>query len=189
MSRALLLQIDVHRLGVHFLAADGHKFLLGPEGAGILFCDRDLLDRLEPTNVGWLSVVNASDYGNYDLTLKPSAARFEEGSHNLLGFIGLGASLDLLLEVGVDKVEPYLLDYTDRIIEGLRSRGCAVVSSLDPRERSAIIAFKPAQMASDTAHQRLCAAGVFCALREGAVRISPHMYNDEEDLERLWSAL
>ena len=87
--------LDVRKTPVDFLAADGHKWMLGPEGAGIAYIRREHLDRLRPIGVGWHSVVHASDYTQIELNLKPTAARYEGGSQNMAGMLGLGASLEL----------------------------------------------------------------------------------------------
>ncbi len=92
--------LDVQATPVDFLAADGHKWMLGPEGAGLFYLRREHLDRLRPIGVGWHSVVHAADYNRIELELKPSAARYEGGSQNMVGFIGLAESLELLLEFG-----------------------------------------------------------------------------------------
>ena len=83
------------------MAADGHKWLLGPEGAGIFYLRRELLNLLHPVGVGWNSVVGARDFSRIDFTLKPHAGRWESGTLNVAGITGLGASLELLLEIGV----------------------------------------------------------------------------------------
>src|SRR4030067_100565 len=92
--------LDVRKTPIDFLSADGHKWMLGPEGAGIAFIRREHLDRLRPIGVGWHSVVHAHDFTHIELKLKPSAARYEGGSQNMVGMIGLGESLRLLTGLG-----------------------------------------------------------------------------------------
>ncbi len=87
-----ILPVDVRAMNIDFLSADGHKWLLGPEGCGVFFCRRELIPSLRP-EVGWLNVVNALDYGNYDFTLRDDAKRFECGSYNIPGILALNASL------------------------------------------------------------------------------------------------
>ncbi len=94
--------LDVNDLGIDFLAADGHKWMLGPEGAGIAYIRREHLDRLRPLGVGWHSVPKGQDYTHIELNLRPTAARYEGGSQNNAGMIALGASLKLLMELGID---------------------------------------------------------------------------------------
>src|SRR5262249_25232934 len=95
--------LDVNEMGIDFLAADGHKWMLGPEGAGIAYIHREHLGRLRATAVGWHSVVQ-SDFTHVELNLKPAAARFEGGTQNSAGLIALGASLKLLLDLGMESV-------------------------------------------------------------------------------------
>src|SRR5262249_41607809 len=96
--------LDVRATPIDFLAGDGHKWLLGPEGAGLFYLKREHLDLLRPIGVGWHSVEHASDYSRIELKLKPSAARYEGGTQNMVGFLGLAASLELLLECGTASV-------------------------------------------------------------------------------------
>ena len=80
-----MLPVDVQAMKIDYLSADGHKWLLGPEGAGIFYCRRELIERTRPLMVGWMNVVDAQDYGDYDYTLRPDAGRFECGSYNVAG--------------------------------------------------------------------------------------------------------
>ena len=107
-----IFPLDLRNMPIDFLAADGHKWLLGPEGAGILWVRRELVDRLHPVGVGWNSVVGATDFSRIDFTLKPHAGRWESGTLNVAGITALGASLALLLEIGLDKVG-------ERVAEGV----------------------------------------------------------------------
>lgn len=97
--------IDVVATPIDFLAADGHKWMLGPEGAGLFYLRREHLELLRPTAVGWHSVAHSSDYARIELNLRPNAARFEGGSWNMAGFLGLGASLELLLAYGAKAID------------------------------------------------------------------------------------
>ncbi len=178
------LRLDVRQAGVDMLSADGHKWLLGPEGAGCLFVSERVLEELEPTNVGWMSVTNRDDHLSYDLTLRADAARYEEGTHNLLGISGLSSSVGLLLQFGPDRVEERVLGNTAELVEGLLARGCEVVSSQRPQHRSGIVAFRRPDEGPQATCARLCSRGIRCGVRGGAVRLSPHFYNDAEDVAR-----
>ena len=93
--------LDVQRGPIDFLAADGHKWMLGPEGAGIFYVKREHLKLLRPINVGWNSVSQGNDYTRIELNIREAASRYESGSQNLVGFIGLLGSLQTLLQFGL----------------------------------------------------------------------------------------
>jgi selenocysteine lyase/cysteine desulfurase len=185
--------LDVHALDIDFVAADGHKWLLGPEGAGLLYVRRDRLDELRPLGVGWNSVVHSHDYGHVELVLRPEAARYEGGSLNMVGVHGLGASLELLAGCGLSPSGTAIADrviaITDFACERLRALGAEIVSSRLAEHRSGIVSFDlpgrdPARL------RRACReAKVALSCREGHVRISPHAYATEDDVDRLIDAL
>ena len=122
------------------MAADGHKWLLGPEGAGLFFIRREHLDRLRPLGIGWSSVVRSYDFSTIDLTLKPSAARYEGGSMNSAGLIALGASLDLLAGIGLSAIGQRVLDIAKLTCQRLEEVGAVVVSPREDACRSGIVA-------------------------------------------------
>ncbi|NOX53484.1 MAG: aminotransferase class V-fold PLP-dependent enzyme [Planctomycetes bacterium] len=181
--------IDVRRTPVDFLAADGHKWMLGPEGAGLLYIRREHLDRLRPLGVGWNSVRHAGDFTNLQFDLKPSAGRYEGGSYNMGGLLALGASLKLLLQYGLENIFRRVMQLTDLLCEKLQSCGAVVVSDRSEAHRSGIVAFElPGQDPLEV--RRICRrAGVVLNCRAGRLRVSPHAYNNEEDIDRLIAAL
>ncbi|MBW3597475.1 MAG: aminotransferase class V-fold PLP-dependent enzyme, partial [Planctomycetes bacterium] len=145
--------LDVRRDGVDFIAADGHKWLLGPEGAGVFFVRREHLERLRPMNVGWHSVRHWTDYSHIELSLRPEAARYEGGSQNMVGVAGLGASLDLLTKAGVgpdaSPVAERVLAVTDHACRRLEEAGAVIVSRRDPDHASGIVSFQLPGRAND----------------------------------------
>jgi selenocysteine lyase/cysteine desulfurase len=183
------LPIDVERCGIDFLAADGHKWLLSVEGCGLFFCARRSLDILTPRVVGWRSVANNRDFDSYHMELEPSAGRFEEGTPNTPGIFALGAAIDLLLEIGVEAIARRVLDLTDTAVRGLTERGAEVLSPRGAGEASGIVSFRLAGEDPADTVRRLQAEGVFVVARRGAVRASPHFYNDAGDIDRLLGAL
>ncbi len=181
--------LDVGRTPIDFLAADGHKWLLGPEGAGLLYVRRPHLDRLRPLGVGWHSVVQGSDYNRIALDLKPSAARYEGGSQNMAGFIALAASLELLLHYGPDAVGRRILEITDLACRRLAAAGAPIASPREGEHRSGIVLFDVPGRDPQQVRAQLERAGVVVRLRAGKLRISPHAYNNEEDIDRMIDAL
>jgi len=181
--------LDVNQLDLDFLAADGHKWQLGPEGAGFAFIRRAHLAGLRPHGVGWHSVVHAGDFSHIELKLKESAARFEGGSHNMAGFLAWGASLDLLIQLGIENVAAAILDFTDQACTALKQAGAEILSPRQPEFKSGIVTFDlPGRDAMEVRRQCL-EQGVVLSCRGGHLRISPHAYNNGEDLQRLLTAL
>jgi cysteine desulfurase / selenocysteine lyase len=186
--------IDVNEFDIDFMAADGHKWLLGPEGAGIAYIRRKHLDQLRAIGPGWHSVNPGQDYTHIELNLRPGAARYEGGSQNNAGMLALGASLRLLSELGTKNVSAAVLDITDRACERLINIGATIISDRRPdhrggEQRSGIVSFElpgrdPMDMKRFAKKQ-----DVIFGCRAGRLRISPHAYNNEEDLDRLIDAL
>jgi selenocysteine lyase/cysteine desulfurase len=181
--------LDVKATPIDFLAADGHKWLLGPEGAGLFYTRREHLDLLRPLGVGWHSVEHAGDYGRIELKLKSSAARYEGGTQNMAGFIGLAESLERLLDLGTAAIAERVLDIADLACRRLREAGAVIASPHDGPHRSGIVAFELPGEDATTVRQRCLAAGVVLSARSGKLRISPHAYVNEADVERLIAAL
>ena len=185
--------LDVRRTPVDFLAADGHKWMLGPEGAGILYIRRDHLDRLRAINVGWNSVRQGSDYSKIELNLRPSAARYEGGSQNLVGTLALGASLQVLSSFGLgphsSAIGSRVLDVTDQACAQLAECGARIISRRDNVHSSGIVAFDWPNSDPLALRKHCLANQVVLSCRGGHLRISPHAYNNSDDLQRLTDAL
>src|SRR5271157_2833528 len=119
--------LDVRSMNIQAFAADGHKWLLGPEGQGLLYVQQDWQDRIPPVEFGWTTVAAFNDYSSRDMTLRSDAGRYECGTLNTISLYGHRASLDLILEIGVDHIAPALLSLTARLAEGAASLGYEVL--------------------------------------------------------------
>ena len=183
------IEVDVKSCNVDILAADGHKWLLAPEGAAIFYCADAKREKLINTNVGWSSVVNPRDFLNYDLTQKPDATRFEEGSYNSVGLYGLKAAIDLLLDIGIPTIEASVLKLTKRLIEGLKAKGYRVITPKADSARAGIVIFESEQHTPDEIYEMLHAENIITAARGSGVRVSPHFYNTASEVERLLEVL
>jgi selenocysteine lyase/cysteine desulfurase len=185
-----VLPLDVRKTPIDFLSADGHKWLLGPEGAGLFYVRRDLVDLLRPVGVGWSSVVGAWDFATIDFRLKPHAGRWESGTLNVAGIAALGASLELLLEVGIAAVAERVRELTDYFCEEAESAGLEVYSSRRPGEWSGVVALNPPAGVDPGEVVRRCRQeGIVFNHRAGRLRISPHAYNTPEEIDRLVQVL
>jgi cysteine desulfurase/selenocysteine lyase len=184
-----MFPLDVRRTPVDFLAADSHKWLLGPEGAGLLYVRREHLDLLRPLAVGWNSVKHANDFTHIELIVKDSAARYEGGSYNMAGLHAMGASLALLLGYTREQMAERILATTDEACRRLTAAGATVHSHRDGGHASGIVAFDLAGQDSMQVRKQLLAHGVATGCRAGRVRISPHAYTNEADLDKLIKAV
>ncbi|MFO7906446.1 MAG: aminotransferase class V-fold PLP-dependent enzyme [Pirellulaceae bacterium] len=181
--------LDVRRTPVDFVAADGHKWMLGPEGAGVFYVRREHLDRMHPLGVGWNSVRHAGDFDNLALDLRASARRYEGGSPNTVGLLALGASLRLLAEMSLaaerSAVADRVLRVTDSACSQLQEAGARVLSDRAGACRSGIVAFDIPGQDPNKVRQSCLREGVVLSCRGGKLRISPHAYTNQEDIERL----
>lgn len=184
-----VIEVDVKSCHIDILAADGHKWLLAPEGAAIFYCNREKLEKLINTNIGWASVVNPRDFLDYDLTQKPDATRFEEGSYNTVGLYGLKAAIELLLEIGISQIENYVLELTATLITGLKTKGYQVITPNDDLDRAGIVIFESEKHSPTELYELLFEKNIITAERGTGVRVSPHFYNTEDEIRSLLDAL
>jgi cysteine desulfurase/selenocysteine lyase len=181
--------VDVRRAHIDALAADGHKWLLGPEGCGILFVSQEFQDSVRPMEFGWTNVAGYADYASRDMTLRPDAGRYECGTLNTIGCYGLRASIGLLLEVGVEGIAPAVQRLGDLVAEGVLSKGYEVLGSRSQANGAGIVSFRKTGSEAGDILRRLNSAGVTAAARAGWVRVSPHFYISPDDIGRMLEAL
>jgi selenocysteine lyase/cysteine desulfurase len=184
-----VIPIDVEEMGIDFLAADGHKWLVSPEGAAVFYCRRELLDQLRPISVGWKSVANYANHSQIDFRYPDSAARFECGSMNVPSIVGLGASLKLLHEVGIQTISARVRDITNHLVRELERIGAEVFSPRGAGEWSGIVSFDLPGCEPRRAKKHCLERQVVLSYRAGRLRASPHFYNNEADIAALIDAL
>jgi len=184
------IPLDVNQCGVDFLSAHAAKWLLGPIGIGFLYCRRDRLAKLDLAMGGWQGVVDPRRFFRYNSDWHPDSRRFEVGSLNHLGIAGMGASLELLLDVGIERIEARILSLTDLLITRLKGAGYKIITPHACREeRSGIVSFVPGERDPEPLAQQLKAAGIIVSARGPCIRVSPHFYNTEAEIERLIAAV
>ncbi len=183
-----VLPVDVNEMCIDFLSADGHKWMLGPEGLGFFYCRRELIPHVRP-EVGWMNVINAQNYGTYDFTLRSDAKRFECGSYNIPGVLALGAALDLLLEVGIGTVWGRVSALTGMLAEGLTRKGYRIISARTEHESSGILSFISPTLNHNDIIKQLEDRKIIIVQREGRLRVSPHFYQDESHIDSLLNVL
>ncbi|MGD0199647.1 MAG: aminotransferase class V-fold PLP-dependent enzyme [Bryobacteraceae bacterium] len=181
--------IDVRKARIHALAADGHKWLLGPEGCAVLYVQKDLQDSIEPVEFGWTNVANYHDYASRDMTLRADAGRYECGALNTVGCFGLQAAIEFLLEVGIDRIAAHVQALGDRIAAGVAARGYQVLGRRTPASGAGIVSFRKEGLDAHHAVSRLRERDIIAAARQGWVRASPHFYIAPREIDRLLEAL
>jgi selenocysteine lyase/cysteine desulfurase len=178
--------LDVKKTPVDFLAADGHKWLLGPEGAGLFYLRREHLERLHPVGVGWNSVKNEHDFHKIVYDLKDTAERYEGGSQNVAGLLALKASLDVLSRFPAEQIAWRVLEITDYACRRLTEAGAIVLSDRSAEaNKSGIVSFEVPGRDPVAIRRHSFENNVILSCRAGRLRISPHAFNDETDIERL----
>jgi selenocysteine lyase/cysteine desulfurase len=180
---------------VDFLAADAHKWLLGPCGAGVLYVRRELQEKLNPPLYGWHNVRCPNFVAQDTIEFRINATKYEAGTHNLLGIVGLIASLELAQEIGVDNIAAELLRKRAFLMPALLAKGFTVLNAdAKPENASGIVTFYQPGKDSTALNQKLADAGVIASLRsdrkgQNYVRLSPHFYNTDAELQRVLDLL
>lgn len=183
--------LDLARTPVDIVSGGAQKWLCSPWGAAFAYVRRDLIVQLDPPATGWLSQASAGDFSrflDYDPTWRTDAQRFEVGSLPIQDFVGMNATLELFLELGPVSIERHVATLVDRLISGLGARrDLELYTPRDAARRAAIVAVRTPDVAADS--QRLRAANIVHAVREGAIRLAPHFHNTADDIDRALALL
>ena len=182
-----VMPFDVQACQADFVMADGHKWMLGPEGLALFYCRRELQPMLTLRQYGWHMLEDMGDYERRDWRAADSARRFECGSPNMLGIHALQASVGLLLETGLEKIYQAVSRNISYLIDNMKSNGANILSESAPHRRAGIVTFERPGLDMRQLHRYLMENGVICALRGGGIRFSPHFYTRESDLARALS--
>jgi len=182
------MQIDVERDDVDFLTNACYKWLLSPPGAGYLYVKKELIEKFEPPYVGWASVkqdiFETTDFWDiWSLKLSETASRFEVGSPSFISLMGATEALKLLLNIGIENITRRILRLTDHLIEAVKNLGLKLQTPEESPYRSGIVNFKidkPQELA-----EKLKQKGIIVSARTHGIRVSPHFYNTEEEIDRL----
>ena len=181
--------IDVRAAHIDALSADGHKWMLGPEGCGVLYLRREVQDDVRPIEFGWTNVAKYFDYSSRDMTLRADAGRYECGTLNTIGCYGLRASIDFLLEVGIENTAPAIQALGDRIHDGVRAMGFETLGKRTPHTGAGIVSFRKQGIDAQMIVRKLKDAGIVTAPRQGWVRAAPHFYIAPEEIDRMLAEL
>jgi cysteine desulfurase/selenocysteine lyase len=181
--------LDVRAAHIDALAADGHKWMFGPEGCAILYISRELQERVEPVEFGWTNTAGYEDYGRRDMTLRPDAGRYECGTLNTISCYGLRAAIEFVLEAGVERIGSAVLALGDQVAEGAVRRGYELIAPRTSANAAGIVSFRKQGVDSAALVARLRERRIIAAARAGWVRVSPHFYIAPEEIDRMLESL
>ncbi len=180
------LPFDVQAIGADFAIADGHKWMLAPEGLGLFYVRNDVIERLALCQYGWRMTEKLTDYSQQDFQIGKTARRFECGSPNMLGIHALNSSLQLLLDNGIQNIGDRVLQRTQYLIEGLNAiNGIELFTDTSEQRLSGIVTFGHREISDQELYKMLTYHSVLCAPRWGGIRLSPHFYTPFDQLDKL----
>ncbi len=180
--------IDVKEAGIHALSASAHKWLLGPEGCAIFYIDRDFMPDVEPMEFGWSNTRGYEDY-RLDRSLRSGAGRYECGTLNSVGCAGMRASIEFLNAIGAETSSSHIHSLVERLLAGIRQKGYAAAAERSRATGSGIVSLQKQGVDSEKTVKMLYENRISTALRMGRIRVAPHVYNTNEDIDRLLELL
>lgn len=186
-----IVPIDVHKMDVDFLFSGALKWLCGGQGIAFMYCRRDLIEELEPLVVGWFGTTDPFDFDRGSLRLRSDARRFETGTYTLPQAWTASAGLEIILEVGVDAIRARNQELTRRVIAGVDDLGLELLSPRDDARRGGLVRCKipGGRENAETTLHLLFERNVVLDSRNDALRISPHFFNNEADVDRCFEEL
>ena len=188
IQAAGVVQIDVMKSGIDFLTGGTQKWLMSSQGLSYLYITEELQSKINQKNVGWISVKDAWNLLDYDLNLRDSADRFQTGTMNSLGIAIFDAVLDIFINFGMENIERRILDNTNYFIDELSEMGInTILKKTNENYRAGIISFKHEK--ADEIFESLGKKQIFCAVREGMIRMAPHFYNTSDEIDRVVNEL
>lgn len=182
--------LDVKKCRIDFLAADSHKWLLGPEGAALFYCAHERMKDLSRAPIGWMGRHNFTQFDRLDHPPDPTARRFEEGAPNIAGWTAMGESMRLMLGVGIDNIARHNLSLCAFLREGLQELGWEIGTPADPARHASIVAsHRKGTNASEIVPKLWDTGRVWAAARRDMLRLSPHFYQTEDDMRHVLATL
>ncbi|MBF0515845.1 MAG: aminotransferase class V-fold PLP-dependent enzyme, partial [Nitrospirae bacterium] len=177
--------MDAEAMSIDWLSADGHKWMCGPEGVGLVWMSERALNTIEPACKGWFGVKEPFDFEKFDQEYAPTADKYLDGSPMLMGIMAFSAALKMLLSCGIEKIEKRVTELSSYAINEAQRRGWEVLTPDDPAQRAGIATFKPSSGDPSQIMKTLLSNNIICSLRGGQfLRISAHAFNNHEDIDR-----
>lgn len=183
--------LDVHEYHIDALASGCHKWLMSPMGIGFLYLSEKLANNLKPAKTGWLSVKVPLEMSNFNQSWQPVSKHLETGTYNTIGIVGLNASLNHLLEIGIETIQNEILQLSEYLIANLSNRkGVTMLTSNETSDYAGIVTFElNSDRSADEIVEELKSRQITISARSGYIRISPHYYNTEKELQKVLDAI
>lgn len=179
------MRFDVRAAQADFVVADGHKWMLGPEGLALFYCSPALRASLKLHEYGWHMLKHPGDFSHSEWQITDTAQRFECGSPNMLGAVALDASLGLLLDTGIEHIENIVLSHSAHMLAELgKMRGIELLTPPQDARHAGIVTFCHQSLPAQAIYEAMMGAGMVCAARGGGVRLSPHFHTTEQQLDQ-----
>ncbi len=181
------IAFDVQACQADFVVADGHKWMCAPEGAALFYCRKAIQPSLTLRQHGWHMLKDAFDFAHRltDIQYADDARRFESGSSNMMGIAALNASLGLLLDIGIDRIQQQVLANTEYLFEQLNAMDdIELLTSTKDGSYAGIVTFQKKAVDNVALYKHLQANDVICAYRGEGIRFSPHFYTDKKTMDK-----
>ncbi|MCE7733704.1 MAG: aminotransferase class V-fold PLP-dependent enzyme [Candidatus Heimdallarchaeota archaeon] len=189
-----VIPIDINETPVDAIIASGYKYMLSPYGTGFMYVAKSFQREISVTMPTWMGMSNSKDFGklnDYEFNPVQSAARYDVGGHSsFLNIMGMNASLEFLLGVGIDKIYAHVLNLLDQLISGLDTTKYTIISDLSPNRRSAMLRFVPKDLSQiQSTLERLKNNKIYVSFRDNGFRVTLHVYNNEVDIRKFLEIL
>ena len=176
-----VLPIDVKKWNADFICTNSYKWMMAGYGGGILYIRKPLLEKFRPQGAGWRSMIGCDLMNNKNLEMKKAGERYEWGCPDFSAMFGFAAAIRYFSQIGIERIENRVLELTDYLIQELQNKKFKILSPLEKELRSGIVVFEMDQPVKTW--QKLLSQGIYVSPRGGGIRVAPHFYNTEEEID------
>ncbi len=176
-----VLPVNIKKWNADFICANSYKWMMAGYGGGILYIRKPLFEKFRPAGAGWRSMVGCDLMQNKNLEMKKAGERYEWGCPNFSNMFAFAAAVRYFSEIGIEQIEKRVLELTGFLIQQLQKRKLKILSPLEDEFRSGIVVFKVDQPIK--IWKRLLDQRIYVSPRGGGIRVAPHFYNTEEEID------
>ncbi|MCI4626729.1 MAG: aminotransferase class V-fold PLP-dependent enzyme [Candidatus Magnetoovum sp. WYHC-5] len=184
-----VVPLSVEACNIDWLSADGHKWMCGPEGIGLVWTSKRAMSIIEPPCKGWFGVKKPMDFEVFDQEYAADASRYQDGSPMMLGIMAYNAALSMLLDCGIDNIYKRVIALSSYVIGCVKRRRWLLLTPEEEAKRAGIVSFKPVGKDVYSCLKALKRHNIICSFRGGWLRLSTHAYNNHTDIDRAFNVL